>query len=866
MAVERLIISNFKTGLETDLKPFLIDNDAFPELIDAYTWRGRVLRKRAATQLGRLQVNLTDQDLGNTDGSGNFSGNIFTILGIDVLAPDAAIVPGSVIVTVGAQVFSESDPPDHNLSNGAGGTGEIVYATGDLTINTDPDLPATAVTITFSYYPNLPVMGLEDFDVGIINEPILLSFDTRFSYGFNQGTNLFYDNTFYKTTGTSFNFNGGNYQQFWTTNYLGVTTINDTPINTGCLWATNGNPGMHFQNISNVAIGAVTTITTAVPHNLITNDWVWFNENSGADAPTIFNGFSFQITKTGANTFTVALNSAGKVLNNDGIFQSLTSSGITGTVDGIRWFDGDPAGPNLNFGWVNFAPPLSEYNSTTNPNPLYLVGAKTISAFKNRLIFSAVHLSTSQASPGPQYFPNRIVYSQVGTPYYTNPLPFVLTGQSPDTTAWYQNTAGKGGFLTAPIDQEIITVNTFEDIQIYGMETKPLKLISTGVDSLPFIFQTISAEYGAISTFSAVTLDQGVLYIGEYGIVLINSVSGQRIDLKIPDNVFNIGKSNQGTYRISAIRDFQKEFIYFTFVPADISNSLYPSQTLLYNYRDQTWAVFNENYTHYGTFRRTTNRTWAQLGEIYGTWSKWNDPWNYGNAAFFPAIVGGNQQGFVMQKGDGTNEGHSQYISAITDNIITSPDHCLNTGDYIFIDNIINLNDLNGTIQQVDVIDRDNFRISTPSIGLYYGGGTYKRLSWPSIQTKQFPLLWKEGKGLRVGTQRFLFDNSQVGEVTVNIYTNQTSNDPSNFPVENGFLAFSNVVLTGPEPDLYNPTAPYGIQQQQIWHRQSNSFSGDSVQFLITLSDAQMQDSTVNEADIVLHAIVLDLYPGRFLS
>ena len=865
MSLDRLIISNFSTGYETDRKPFLIDNDAFPELVDAYTWRGRVLRKRAATQLGRLQVNLTDESLGNTDGSGNFSGNIFTILGINLLAVDASVIPGSVIVTVGGQVFTESVPPDHNLSNGTGGTGEIIYATGDLTITTDPSLINTPVTITFSYYPDLPVMGLEDFDVGLINEPILLSFDTRFSYGFNQGTNLFYDNTFYKTTGLPFNFNGGNYQQFWTTNYLGVTTINDTPTPTGCLWATNSNPGMHFQNIATVTTGAVTTITTTAPHNLITNDWVWFNENSGTDAPTIFNGFSFQITKTGANSFTVALNSAGKNLNNNGIFQSLTNSGITSTVDGIRWFDGDPVG-SLNFGWVNFAPPLSQYNSSTNPNPIYLVGAKTISAFKNRLIFSAVYLSTSQVSPGIQYFPNRIVYSQVGTPYYTNPLPFVLTGQQPDTTAWYQNVAGKGGFLTAPIDQEIITVNTFEDIQIYGMETKPLKLISTGVDSLPFIFQTVSAEYGAISTFSAVTLDQGVLYIGEYGIVMITSTSGQRIDLKIPDNVFNLGKSNQGTFRVTAIRDFQKEFVYFTFVPADISISIFPSQTLLYNYRDQTWAVFNENYTHYGTFRRTTNRTWAQLGDIYGTWNNWTDPWNFGNTAFFPTIVAGNQQGFVMEKGDGTHEGFSQYISDISSYTITSPDHCLNTGDYIFIDNIINLNDLNDTIQQVKVIDKDTFTVAVNSIGLYYGGGTYKRLSWPSITTKQFPLQWKDGKGLRVGTQRFLFENSQVGEITLNVYTSQNSNDPANFPVENGFLSYSNVVLTGPEPDLYNPTAPYGIRQQQIWHRQSNSFSGDSIQFGITLSDAQMQDSTVNESDIVLHAIVLDLYPGRFLA
>ena len=86
MAVERLAISNFATGLETGLKPFLIANDAFPSLTDAYIFRGRVIRKRGTRLLGRLQVNLEDQALGNTDGSGNFSGNIFSIIAISSMA------------------------------------------------------------------------------------------------------------------------------------------------------------------------------------------------------------------------------------------------------------------------------------------------------------------------------------------------------------------------------------------------------------------------------------------------------------------------------------------------------------------------------------------------------------------------------------------------------------------------------------------------------------------------------------------------------------------------------------------------------------------------------------------------------------
>jgi hypothetical protein len=39
---QTLVIANFATGYETDREPFLISNDAFPVLNNAYVWRGRV--------------------------------------------------------------------------------------------------------------------------------------------------------------------------------------------------------------------------------------------------------------------------------------------------------------------------------------------------------------------------------------------------------------------------------------------------------------------------------------------------------------------------------------------------------------------------------------------------------------------------------------------------------------------------------------------------------------------------------------------------------------------------------------------------------------------------------------------------------
>ncbi len=843
-----LVISNFQTGYETDREPFIINNDAFPTLNNAYLWRGKCYRKRGNSFLGRLEITLTDQALGTTTIGGDFSVNILTFLGILAITADATIAIGSITVTVGGTTFTEPFPADGTLIGVPSGTGTINYVTGALTLTGAPS--ATAVTITFGYYPNLPVLGLESFDTGTTNLPRLLAFDNLYSYEIAQPSYIFHNVNFYKATGTPFLWSGGVTNQFWTINY------------TGALWATNGTPGFHFQAISSIVTGATTTINTATAHGLVTGDYVFFNEIVGVGAAAI-NLMTAIVTVINPTQFTVPITTTGALTG--GIFQTLTADGGgTSFGDGIKWYDGDPIVTADAKGWVNFAPPLSN-----SPTPTYLVGAKMILPFKGRLLFFGVYTATSAG--GITFNGNRVEYSWDGTPFYSSLVP---TGQVFDARAWFTNVAGFGGFISAPITQNIVTVAENEDVVLMGMERRQLKLIFTGDDSFPFIIQTIDTELGSQNTFSGIALDTGALTIGEYGLALTTQQSAQRVDLKIPDQVFDISKANGASAQVTAYRDFRYEFIYFTYIPTD-SPANFPSKTLVYNYRENSWATFDENYTHYGTFRKTGNTTWATLGEEYGTWAEWNDPWNFGSTmADYPLVIGGNQQGFVMIKNAGTFEDNSQYISAISQVYfpiygvtITSPNHGLNNNDFVVFNNAIGMTNFNGVIYKVVIIDEDNFLLNfTPTqeankiTGTYLGGGVYRRLSQPNIMTKQFPIFWEGGRQARIGVQRYLFQTTEFGAVTISIFVSQNDTDPANNPISSKYLPFTNVVLTSPE----NNNA-FTQAQNQIWHRMSNSFNGDTVQVGITLSDAQMYDQTINSAEIILHAIVMALHPGPIL-
>jgi len=214
-------IVNLRDGIRKDIESFLVENDSFPILENAYLFRGRIERRSCFTAVGtdgRLKWSL-----GNT-GASPFT----TILldgtgGFEIPEGVSSFRIGDVILT---------DPggasPVALISTDPLYSGTLDRTTGALSI-AHPVIAPTPVI----YVPGLPVMGLKVREQDALNDELLLAFDTRYSYMFDVGTNDFIDATFFKTTGTHFIWTGSDSDQFWTTNYRTV------------LWATNNVAGYH---------------------------------------------------------------------------------------------------------------------------------------------------------------------------------------------------------------------------------------------------------------------------------------------------------------------------------------------------------------------------------------------------------------------------------------------------------------------------------------------------------------------------------------------------------------------------------------------------------------------------------------------
>ncbi len=215
-----LYIKGMETGLVQSRQEFILPDDAYPTLENAYVWRERLKRKQGFELLGRLQRNITVYMPNQTDGS-----NLYTttdvLVSVRINEPDAQLQPGNVIINIAPNV-----PAEKTVFNDVGGTGVLNYVSGPSTISsgsvnyttgqiilnfTVNPIAVRNVQLVTDYYPCLPVMGLRSRELNSISNEQLIAFDQIYAYRFlGSAWQEFIPGTTW--TGTDSDF-------FWSTNY-----------------------------------------------------------------------------------------------------------------------------------------------------------------------------------------------------------------------------------------------------------------------------------------------------------------------------------------------------------------------------------------------------------------------------------------------------------------------------------------------------------------------------------------------------------------------------------------------------------------------------------------------------------------------
>lgn len=754
-----LYIRAMEQGLIQSRQDFILPDDAYPVLENAYVWRERIKRKQGYKLLGRLRRTFTATSIGNS-GASPWTFVIYSTVAPAITEANKSIQAGSVIIVFGGVTFT--DQGNGTLTSVTpGNSGTINYITSSVTLTTTVGAGAAAVA-TFAYFPGLPAMGLRTRELTTTNNEQTVAFDTVYAYRFSGGSWVEF------IAGTTWT--GLNSDFFWSTNY----------------WVGDGNSKIFW----------------------VTND-----------------------------------------------------SGTSG--DPIRYTNGSV--------WVNFAPLVD--SGTTR-----LQQCKCMLPFRGRLVafntLEGAALATSTS------YSNRIRWAAIGNPFADVSAAVTVV----NANAWRDDLRGQGGFLDIPTSEDIISVGFVRDYLVVYCERSTWQLMYTGRSIAPFQIQKINSELGSESTFSAVQFDTSLVGVGQVGIVSCDSTSSHRIDIKIPDLVFEFGNENFGTKRVHGIRNFQKRLAFWTYVYAPIettTSGIYPNRRLVYNYENESWAIFTDSLTCLGTFQPQTARKWLDYpsGNPANSWSNQNYSW-VDRPALFPSVIGGNQQGFIEYLDEQVSNDVSLYISAITGNtttptLITSTSHNLVTGQIIEITGIPAgtpfATSLNNKVFGVTVTTSDAFLIEKYSSvtqqfddpqlddpATYVGGGMIMIRDNFSVVSKKFNFL-EDGQNIQMGYIDVLMPTTDSGAISLNVYIDYNNNSPVNTLPQN------NNPDTG-QPDLFfNSVVPTsqqgGIDSTKNWQRVFCPARGSFITIQWTLSNEQMQN-ICQQSNVQIDSQILWRRPG----
>lgn len=240
MPLDRFTIAPFEqnSGMQNNRRPWLIPDEAFEQLTNAYNFRGRIRKRFGSRWVGNTQLSSRFRIACGTysaptspvpAGSGAVGQN-FSIENV-IFTVNVLGTPANLLVANGSATTATFD-----TTTGAFVFAGVLDATGNPVSNASP----------IYYYPALPVMGLVTQETSTLSNEKLIGFDTRYAYQYVAGSG--WERL---ATGTA-TWSGSNSDFFWGTTWrsadaydkvLFVTNFNENETDymrylNGTTWAS----------------------------------------------------------------------------------------------------------------------------------------------------------------------------------------------------------------------------------------------------------------------------------------------------------------------------------------------------------------------------------------------------------------------------------------------------------------------------------------------------------------------------------------------------------------------------------------------------------------------------------------------------
>lgn len=815
MAFDKFLIgfNDDNSGLQSDVKPWLIFDNSLAGLKNAYVWRGRVRKRFGSAYMGLSQLNSRlGILLGTTDGSGD---GIFEVPGIKFEIGQA--------FSIGTEIFTvyQLGTPAVTFSTGAA-TAEFDTDTGDIVFS-----DATAFTQAF-YYPSQPVMGITQYYKPSINDYITIAFDTQFAYQFDDSVNFWerLETGDALWTGTDSDF-------FWSQNYQGATP------NVNLLWTTNFTTTDQIRYFDGSAwVEPVINYTKGS----VVDSTDGSGNASGTLAGTFFLGQVFTI---GTTSFTVTAPSGALTV-------SLGGTG-TGTF-------------NIGTGAYTFTTAFAN-NSIYFSGNNYIATCRLIIQFKNRLLFfNTVEIEDGVAKS----YGNRVRFSAIGSPLAPNAWMQDIPGNGGAIDAQTYEQIVTAQFIK---DRLIVyfQASTFE-LAYTGNQVFPFvwQKINTelGAEStfsqIPFDKSVFGIGNTGIHACNGSNVERIDSKIPQLVFSFHNANAGVQRVCGIRDYYTELAYWSYPSQSRDANFYFPNSVLVYNY----INNS--------WAINDDSFTAFGYyllDVQQPGATWETTTTPWEENTNLWNDSQDSQSTVKFksvaaGNQEGFVVILRPD-----ILSNAGALQVTNFTIGGVGYATIVCINHNLALNDFVLLSN---MNGLTFTTESGDILDRVIGRVSedplinaTPNsfaiflldndglgmimTGTYTGGGTIARVSKIDILTKQYNFYTAQDRNVFIPKVDFLVDKTSIGEITIDSFISSSPVSFGSQGVTAGYFPGTNILETSAY-DLIT----FEQFQTRLWHPIYLYADGECIQLHIYLSPQQMYAYTLTETGLVNYVALQD--------
>lgn len=887
MPSDRFMIAPYDMGLKNDVKPFMIPEQAFDELNNAYAWRSRIIKRPGANPMNtdvdvteqqyhtRLRMQSTPILVGTTSGAGALAG----------------IIPGAgarsflgLFFDIAGTTYTVTDPTAgvHNLTRSA--PVGIIYtfnvATGAYNFT-----GMAATTPVYFYQSGVTQTNALGNAAGFFpaatyakGQMIALNSAGNATVPFIVASNdlLYRDMTWARPAGvpvditdaagaSAGNAPAGNWAVGQGFSIAGIIfTVTSALAGPQAMARFPAGGGVHTFDLGTGAFvftgEAINTVVNYYASNATFNAQTGFYAIAGSQPnATVF--FYPSLPVMGLPTYQTAVINENPTYAFDTEYCYEYDNGAWERLGAAQW-----TGLDTNFFWATtwksalvYEPVLyvTNYNAPDNIKcwngviwqnlrPTIAAGV-TLDSCKMLFTFHDRLVALNTVENG-QFYVNRARWCFLGDPM--------------DANAWNSTLSPMAWATDIMTKEPIVTATLLHDRLTAYCANSAWELVYTDNDVLPFKWININAELGAQSTYSVVNLDRNIIGIGATGVHSCDGIHVKRIDQDIPDEVTKMLSTAEGSSRTYAIRDFQQEMAYWAVVmetTMGLDTQVYPNKILAYNYINNSWSFFDDTITAFGYFEQRLSRTWANMQK---EWRSCDFTWNAGTTQQYPKfIVAGNQQGwtFIVNPYFSRNSMALQITAIdVAARQITSINHNLPYNSFVFFEV-----GAYSVILNVQTIDKDTLQITDGAIPgtPYTGGGTLTRVSRISIKTKPFNFYLKQSRNATIHQVDFLVDSNSGGELFVECKPSYSQLDLVDSASANGSLLGTSILSLEPYIDI-----PLEAYQDYFWHPIYFNAEGNSVQFWLYSTNTQMLDQDKAFAGFQLHAMMIYTRATTFTS